>query len=169
MHPDVHFHPMRSLLARSLLVGLLCLLPGLSPGAGTASAQLNTQRCFVESMGFNRMYRPDAWVPMVVNLTSTLGEPAEYQVQVVQPDIDGDRVIYSRLITLNANTQEKYWVYFRPQPTGLEAANIAELQRLLKVRVCTRDGKELMLLPLTTTTPVGRRRRGHREPRPCRW
>ena len=137
---------MRSLLARSLLAGLLCLLAGLSP---SASAQIDSQRSFVEAMGFSRAYRPDAWVPMIVNLTSNLGEPAEYQIQVVQPDIDGDRVIYTRLVTLNANTQEKYWVYFRPQPTGLEAASVAELQRMLKVRVCTREGKELMLLPLS--------------------
>src|SRR5215210_2496897 len=103
MRPDVHFPTMRSYLA-----GFICLLLGLSPAA---LAQIDERKSFVESMGFNRQYRADAWVPMVVNLTSTSGEPAEYQVQVVQPDIDGDRVIYSRLITLNANLQQKYWVY----------------------------------------------------------
>ena len=144
MRTDVHF-----LTMRSYLVGIFCLLLGLCPAA---LAQIDERKSFVESMGFNRVYRADAWVPMVVNLTSTLGEPAEYQVQVVQPDIDGDRVIYSRLITLNANAAgQRYWVYFRPQPTGLEAATVAELQRVLRVRVCTRDGKELMILPLTNT------------------
>ena len=38
---------------------------------------------------------------------------------------------------------QRYWVYFRPQPTGLDAASVAELKRMLRVRVCTRDGKEL--------------------------
>jgi hypothetical protein len=142
MEPNVHFHPMRSFLA-----GFFCILVGLSPAAW---GQVDPSS-FVESMGFNRAYRPDAWVPMVVNLKSTLGEPAEYQIQVVQPDIDGDRVVYSRLVTLNANAAEKYWVYFRPQPTGLEALTVAELQKMLRVRLCTRDGKELMILPLTTT------------------
>ena len=131
---------------RSFLVGSLCLLLGLS---SRAWGQIDERKSFVESMGFNRAYRVDAWVPMVVNLTSTVGEPAEYQIQVLQPDIDGDRVIYSRLITLNANMQQKYWVYFRPQPTGLEANSIAELQRILRVRLCTRDGKELAILYLT--------------------
>ena len=143
MRRDLQFLSMRSFLA-----GFFCLLLGLSPAA---LAQIDERKSFVESIGFNRAYRADAWVPMVVNLTSTLGEAAEYQVQVVQPDVDGDRVIYSRLITLNPNVAQKYWVYFRPQPTGLEAATTAELQRMLRVRVCTRDGKELMILPLTTT------------------
>ena len=143
MRPDLQFLSMRSFLA-----GFFSLLLGLSP---FALGQIDERNSFVESIGFSRAYRADAWVPMVVNLTSTLGEAAEYQVQVVQPDVDGDRVIYSRLITLNPNVAQKYWVYFRPQPTGLDAATTAELQRMLRVRVCTRDGKELMILPLTTT------------------
>ena len=144
MRTGVHFPAMRLFLA-----GFIGLLLGLTPAA---LGQIDQRKSFVESMGFNRAYRADAWVPMVVNLTSTLGEPAEYQVQVVQPDIDGDRVIYSRLITLNANASgQRYWVYFRPQPTGLEANTIAELSRILRVRLCTRDGKELTILPLTNT------------------
>jgi hypothetical protein len=144
MRTDVHFSIMRSYLA-----GILCLLLGLAPAA---LGQIDERNSFVESMGFSRFYRADAWVPMVVNLSSTLGTPAEYQIQVVQPDIDGDRVIYSRLITLNANAAgQRYWCYFRPQPTGLDAASVAELQHILRVRLCTRDGKELMILPLTST------------------
>lgn len=134
---------------RSFLAGFIGLLLGLSPAA---SAQIDERKSFVESMGFNRAYRADAWVPMVVNLSSTSGETAEYQVQVVQPDIDGDRVIYTRLITLNANAAgQRYWCYFRPQPTGLDAMTVPELQRILRVRLCTRDGKELAILPLTNT------------------
>ena len=134
---------------RSFLAGFVALLLGWS---SAAQAQINERASFVESMGFNRAYRVDAWVPMVVNLSSTSGETAEYQIQVVQPDIDGDRVVYSRLITLNANAAgQRYWVYFRPQPTGLDASSVAELQRILRVRVCTREGKELAILPLTNT------------------
>lgn len=143
MPPHLPLHSMRCFLA-----GFVFLVLGLSSGV---LAQIDERKSFVESMGFNRAYRVDAWVPMVVNLTSTAGEAAEYQVQVVQPDIDGDRVIYSRLITLNPGVSQKYWAYFRPQPTGLEAATPAELQRMLRVRVCTRDGKELLILPLTNT------------------
>ena len=144
MRPHVHFPLMRSFLA-----GLVCLLLGLSTTG--ALGQIDERRSFVERMGFNRAYRVDAWVPMVVNLTSTAGEAADFQVQVIQPDIDGDRVVYSRQVTLNPNVQQKYWVYFRPQPAGLDAATSAELQRMLRVRVCTRDGKELMILPINNT------------------
>lgn len=147
MASDVPFTLMRSSLA-----GLFFLILGSSP---VALAQIDTRSSFVESVGINRSYRTDAWVPAVVNLTSTLGEPAEYQIQVVQPDIDGDRVVYTRLITLNANAAgQRYWIYFRPQPTGLDAASPSELQRMLRVRLCTRAGKELTILPLPSTTLI---------------
>lgn len=142
MPAGVHFPHMRFLSA-----GLLCLLLGLS---SVASGQVDANS-FVESIGFNRSYRPDGWVPMVVNLKSTLGEPADYRIQVVQPDIDGDKVIYERLVTLNANATEKYWVYFRPQPSGIDAPTVADLQKVLQVRLCGKDGKQLLLLRHTNT------------------
>lgn len=133
---------------RAFLAGLFfsLLLLGLPPAAW---GQIDTRGSAVESIGFQRAYRPDAWVPMVVRLKSTLGDPAEYQIQVVQPDIDGDHVIYSRLVTLNAMQTEKYWVYFRPRATGLDVSSLQDLNRAIRVRVCTRDGKMLAPLPLT--------------------
>src|SRR5215218_4427601 len=121
--PGVHLTAMRSFPA-----GLFFLLLALSAAAPRST--FGQASGFVESMGFDRAYRPDAWVPMVVNLKSTLGEPAEYIIQVVQPDMDGDKVLYSRLVTLNANAaNEKYWVYFRPQPSGLDASTVPDLQK----------------------------------------
>jgi hypothetical protein len=86
---------------------------------------------------------------MVVNLKSSINEGAEYLIQVVQPDMDGDTVLYSRLVTLSPNDQAKYWVYFRPQPSGIDATSLAELSKLLQVRLLSKDGKQLALLPLT--------------------
>src|SRR3712207_5683631 len=114
---DVHSPPMRSFLAGSFFC---LLLLGLPPAV---EAQINQQRSFVQSIGFEKSYRPDAWVRMVFNLQSTLGEPAEYQIQVLQTDMDGDHVVYSRQITLNAMQQERYWVYFRPRPSGLDVSS----------------------------------------------
>ena len=69
---------------------------------------------------------------------------------LVKVGIDGVQV--GDHVTLNANASgQRYWVYFRPQPTGLDAATVAELQRMLRVRLCTREGKELAILPLTNT------------------
>ena len=121
-------------MMRAFLAGLFfsLLLLGLPPAAW---GQIDPRGSQVESIGFNRAYRPDAWVPMVVRLKSTLGEPAEYQIQVVQPDMDGDHVIYSRLVTLNAMQTEKYWVYFRPRPTGLDVTSQQELNKAIRVRV----------------------------------
>lgn len=139
---------MRSSRAGLFFLLLLFLSSAAAPAFGQASG-------FVESIGFERAYRPDAWVPMVVNLKSTLSEPAEYLIQVVQPDMDGDTVLYSRLVTLNANApNDRYWVYFRPMPSGLDGGSPAELQRQLQVRLLTRDGKHLALLPIPPSTLI---------------
>src|SRR5690242_9458180 len=145
-HPariGVHCRVMRSSRAGLFFLLLLALSTAVArPVRGQVTG-------FVESMGFDRSYRPDAWVPMVVNLKSSINEGAEYQIQVVQPDMDGDTVLYSRLVTLSPNDQAKYWVYFRPQPSGLDVVTIAELSKLLQVRLLSKDGKQLALLPLT--------------------
>ncbi len=96
---------------------------------------------------------------MVINLTSQLPTTESFQIQVVQEDLDKDTVTFTRDITLNAATQEKYWVYFLPQPTtgGLPGGSLADLQKVLKVYLCAKPdssghAKQLMRLPLSLTT-----------------
>ena len=118
----------------------------------------------VLTVGFNNHYRPDAWTPMLVQLTSQGAESATYQIQVVQEDLDRDRVIYTQMETLGGNveskpaTTENFWVYFRPKPTedGLPDAtdvssNLNTLNSQLKVFLCNKDGKQLSTLPMTST------------------
>ncbi|MDB5298834.1 MAG: hypothetical protein JWO87_497 [Phycisphaerales bacterium] len=123
---------------RSFLAGLLILLLG-----SVATAQVTG---FVESVGFENHYRPDCWTPLVVNLTSQVSEPMEYQLQVWQEDLDKDRVLYTKDITLSPKVQEKYQMYFLPRPdheaVGLPSGpgSMAALQKALQVRVCLRPG-----------------------------
>jgi len=118
----------------------------------------------VLTVGFNNHYRPDGWTPMLVQLTSQGGEPAAYQIQIVQEDLDRDRVVYTQMETLGGNveskpaTTENFWVYFRPKPTddGLPDANdlssnLNTLNSQLKVFLCNKDGKQLCALPMTST------------------
>src|SRR5438105_3488082 len=116
---------------RSFLAGLLVLT---IPAAALAQAT-----GFVESIGFGieNRYRPDCWTPMLVNLNSQLGEAESYQVQVVQKDLDQDRVVFTRDITLNPKLQQKFWVYFIPQPGLREAKTADELQKAVEVWLCT--------------------------------
>src|SRR5688572_29207735 len=65
-------------LMRSFLVGLVVLAI-----CGSAFGQAEG---FVEKIGFGKTYRPYGWTPLLVNLTSKIGDPAEYQIQVRQED-----------------------------------------------------------------------------------
>jgi hypothetical protein len=112
--------------------------------ASSAVAQVTG---FVESIGIQNHIRPDCWNPLIVNLTSQISEPKTYQVQVWQEDLDKDHVVYTREITLSPKLQEKFEVYFVPEPTvsvrdfrGLPAlpdqVTAGDLQKALQVRVC---------------------------------
>ncbi|HEX4124982.1 MAG TPA: hypothetical protein VHY37_09685 [Tepidisphaeraceae bacterium] len=119
---------------RFLLVGLvLFLIPtrALAQAAG-----------YVESIGFAGAYRPDCWTPMLVSLTSQISEPAEYQIQVIQHDLDQDREVFARTIALNPQEQEKFWVYFIPQPSGLDSSSLDALSRSIQVWLCTAPGPD---------------------------
>jgi hypothetical protein len=109
---------------RFLLVGLVLLL---IPSRVVAQAT-----GFVESIGFDGKYRGDCWTPMVVNLSSQIGEPAAYQIQVVQHDLDQDRQVFTRDIVLNPQDQQKFWVYFIPQPSGLDGSSPDALSRTMQ-------------------------------------
>jgi hypothetical protein len=141
---------------RRLWAGLILLL---LPSA--ALAQIQGQ---VLSIGFNNHYRPDCWTPMLVQLTSQNEESTAYQIQIVQEDLDRDRVIFTQEVTLDGATEgkpattENFWVYFKPKPTdgGLPDAtnlmtNLNTLNTELKVFVCDKDGKQLARLPITAT------------------
>jgi hypothetical protein len=141
---------------RFLMVGFLVLaMPAM------ALAQARGQ---VLAVGFNNHYRPDCWTPMLVQLTSQSPDSQTYQIQIVQEDLDRDRVTYTQLETLGGNidgkpaTTENYWVFFKPKPTdgGLpDATNMTTtlntLNGQLKVFLCDKDGKQLSTLPLTST------------------
>ena len=118
---------------RSFLAGLAILL-FLSSGA---MAQVTG---FVESVGIGNQIRPDCWNPLRVNLTSTVSDPMQYQLQVWQEDLDKDKVVYTREITLSPKAQEKFDLYFLPQPSKVlepkPRLRPASLQKRLRVKVC---------------------------------
>jgi hypothetical protein len=141
---------------RRVWAGLIFLL---FPSA--ALAQIQGQ---VLSVGFNNHYRPDCWTPMLVQLTGQSDQSTVYQIQVVQEDLDRDRVIYTQQVTLGGTSEvktaatENFWVYFKPKPTddGLPDAtnlstNLNTLNAQLKVFLCDKDGKQLTRLPITAT------------------
>ena len=112
MQRDYHLLTMRFLLAGFLVV----LLPAV------ALAQATGQ---VLSIGFNNLYRPDCWTPMLVQITNHSAENTAYQINVEQEDLDRDRVSFGpQNVTLGGNAEgqnlgDKFWIYFRPQPSGL--------------------------------------------------
>ncbi len=128
-------------MRRSILAGILLAIFCAPVALGQATG-------FVEKIGFGKAYRPYGWTPMLVNLTSTIGDAAEYEIQVRQEDLDRDRVIFRRDIVLNPNKQEQFWVYFMAQPRGFDDATAASLNKLLDVRLCTKSGKPLVQLKI---------------------
>lgn len=144
------------LIMRWILMGvaLLCF-------AASALAQAKGE---VESIGFQGVYRPDCWTPMVVSLRPEIPENATYLLQVHQLDMDGDPVVYQRTITLTgqsasgADRQQRFWMYFLPQSRqtnfgiGLPSSadgGLKALQSVLKVTLSTPSGKFVSALPLT--------------------
>jgi hypothetical protein len=107
----------------------------------------------VEQIGFQNTYRPDCWTPLLVSIhpDSAVGN---YFLQVVQEDLDRDRVVYQRPITLaGGNAEQRFWTCFIPQPGdgGLPDASdgLAALQAKLKVYLADASGKPIAQLPLT--------------------
>src|SRR5690242_2910381 len=100
---------------RSILAGLLVLVSTM-----TALAQVKGE---VESIGFQNLYRPNCWTPMVVRLQATSEESGTYLIQVVQEDMDRDKVLYTRPAAIEGSRpgqsarEKRFWVYFLPQPT----------------------------------------------------
>ncbi len=141
---------------RWLRAGLLVLF---IPTAAWAQA-----RGQVLSIGFNNHYRPDCWTPMLVQLTSQSEDSVDYMIQVVQEDLDRDKVSYTQMVTLGGNaegkpaTTENFWVYFKPRSTGGGlpdatdvSSNLNTLNHELKVFLCNKNGKQITTLPITST------------------
>ncbi|MDB5320623.1 MAG: hypothetical protein JWN40_2254 [Phycisphaerales bacterium] len=146
---------------RSFLAGILSfILPAVAFAQAVGG---------VETIGFGDYFRPGSWTPMLVYLKPTTGSNFTGRIEVVQEDVDRDQVLFSRQITLTGNppnssaVEQRFWMYFLPQPnTGREALDetrtLGELSNLIKVRLCSESGKELVKLPITRTLrPVGLR------------
>jgi len=121
---------------------------------GLASVSFAQVRGEVESIGFgDGLYRPECWTPLVVRLDSQLDDAAEYRIEIHQRDMDFDHVIYVKDgITLNAHATQRWQICFRPDPTerGLPETSLAELKDRLRVYLTTKDGKQIMPLPITS-------------------
>jgi len=133
---------------RFLLAGLFAFIFPI-----VALAQVRGE---VEGIGFANHYRPDCWTPMVVKLLPETSAPGDYIIQVIQEDLDKDLVLAERRISVTGNAEgqapreQRYWMYFKPQPTRL-SDNLKELQDQLKVFICTDKQKQIAQLPITST------------------
>lgn len=115
----------------------------------------------VESIGLEGNYRPECWVPMTVQLRPTGNSAAELEIRVIQEDLDHDRVVATRTVTVTpdvggrSSEPQRFWMYFRPQPTdkGLADASIGgsvkQLDQQLKVVLADKSGKTIANLPIT--------------------
>ncbi len=144
-----------------------CIFALLWAAASVAVAQAQGE---VESIGFERRFRPNCWTPMVIKLRPESGEGGTFQIQVIQRDMDLDKVIFTRLITLTGSPEgqppreQRFWMYFVPQPVNDGLFNpgdtLTDLQKRLRVYLCTASGRQLRELairdPLENVDPVTR-------------
>jgi hypothetical protein len=136
---------------RVLVVLLMC-----AAGAGAQP------RAEVEAIGFSQHYRPDGWVPVLVRITSTSSQAAEYQIQIRQKDLDGDEIIYSRRVTVSPNLDtatrepQRVWVYFRPTPIdgGLPTANATPQEIRSRLSIVLADASGTVLGPVAVNDSV---------------
>jgi hypothetical protein len=100
----------------------------------------------VESIGFASYMRADCWTPLLIQIQSDESTAQTFSLQVVQLDLDGDEVVYTRPLTVNPGTQS-VWTYFKPQSSrnGLPVAGLgtsSDLSKVLRVYVATEDGSK---------------------------
>ena len=114
----------------------------------------------VESVGFGGYYRPDCWTSMLIRLRSKTDTAVTLQIRVYQEDMDRDRVVAVKNISLTPSVDgrggdQRFWMYFRPQPVdgGLsDPANGGDkktLEQQLKVVLCDSGGRAISHLPIT--------------------
>jgi hypothetical protein len=137
---------------RFFLAGILIFLAPI-----TTFAQIKGE---VEKIGFNNIYRPDCWTPMLVRIHPQGGQTGLYKLQVKQKDLDGDLPTFEREISLTAEAgarEQRFWTYFLPTPVnkGLSdrsnAGTLRNLQEELRVFLTDADGKQIAQLPITST------------------
>ncbi|MBC8106807.1 MAG: hypothetical protein H7Z14_09480, partial [Anaerolineae bacterium] len=105
---------------------------------------------------------------MVIDLRPDTSKSDQYQLWVKQEDLDRDHPIYTRNISVTGITegsggtagqrQQKFRIYFKPQPTadGLPDSRtdpnaLKTLQDLMQVSLCSSTGKWLSALPITSS------------------
>jgi len=113
----------------------------------------------VESIGFNNVYRPGCWTPMVVRIKPNGALSGTYQLQIKQRDLDNDVAVFTRNITLTGSEgggrDQRFWMYFIPQPVGRglpsarDGASLKDVQELIEVYLCNESGKQITQLPIT--------------------
>lgn len=132
---------------RSILAGLLIFL--------TSTVAMAQVQGTVVNSGIGGYYRPNCWVPLKIALSSLNPTAQTYRIQVIQEDLDRDKVTYSRPITLNASangraTTEQFWVYFLPNPKSDAIDNAYTEQQLsdvVQVILCDESGKPIQRIP----------------------
>ena len=142
-------------------------------GAGAAArAQVapNAAGGDVVQIGFDGNFQPTGWVPMKVRLTPPGGQSGLYRLRVHQVDLDGDNVVFERLVTLTGGmTNQEFWTYFKPQPVDpLPANDVNVLRQRLRVVLADEGGRELAQLKINrpviplSSGPGGVTERGQR-------
>ena len=100
----------------------------------------------IESIGFDHVYRPGCWTPMVVRLTPTSGAAFKGKIAVYVEDGDHDVPIFTRPISLTGNTEtggertQRFWMYFIP-PADLISGGPSptEVNRKLRIYLTNDD------------------------------
>ncbi len=129
----------------------LCLLTVAAWGR-VAAAQIQGE---VRSIGLEGIYRPGAWTALLVRLRTSQPQSRRLLLQVSCDDLDHDRPLYTRAITLTGgpdSPEQYFWTYFVPPPGGLVdsgGGRLDELNGQLKVYVADEQGRVLLQLPLT--------------------
>ena len=132
----------------------------------TATTALGQAKGDVESVGFDGWYRPNCWTPMRLRLLSSINDARDYKIQIIQEDLDGDHVSFTRPFTLNGNpdgrrSPERVWVYFRPAPRLVpllaQAGPIPtaeELTRRIRIYICEPNGRQITQIPIPRSAPT---------------
>lgn len=67
-----------------------------------------------ENLGLDGIVRPGAWTPVRVTLKSNLPKPTAVICQWTLDDVQGDRVVVERELTLNPDRSQHRWLYAQP-------------------------------------------------------
>ncbi len=133
----------------------------------------------VVGFGWNNAMRGNAWVMARTTIDPGDLPSGRYQLLVSQTDMDGDTVDYVTPVTLTSGRIQESVGYFMPRsgrnPQGFAGlvttsggggAALADLNRLLKVYLCTAGGQTICVLPVTAPPQIleapGRVNRGQR-------